>query len=146
MPTRDDFVNAARAYIGTPWHHRGRLPGVAIDCGGIVVCALRDTKLRDPDFDVDEYDIRPDGHSLIDFCERDGLKRVSRNDIQPADLVITSSDERPQHIGVFCLGRYGERRWIHATNDRRYMRAIEQRLLFSRHQKFEAAYSIPGLA
>ncbi len=37
---REDFVRVARSYIGTPFHHQGRLPGVGLDCAGVIVCAL----------------------------------------------------------------------------------------------------------
>lgn len=34
----NDVITKARAMLGTPWHHQGRLPGVGIDCIGVVVC------------------------------------------------------------------------------------------------------------
>ena len=38
---KGDIVWAARSYIGTPFHHQGRLPGVGLDCMGVPWCALR---------------------------------------------------------------------------------------------------------
>lgn len=40
MIDRDAIVAEARSMIGTPWHHQGRLPGVGLDCIGLVVCVL----------------------------------------------------------------------------------------------------------
>jgi cell wall-associated NlpC family hydrolase len=36
---------AARAYVGTPFLHQGRDPGVGIDCVGLVTLAVRDCGL-----------------------------------------------------------------------------------------------------
>ena len=36
MPTSADVVTAARGQIGVPWMHQARLPGVALDCAGLV--------------------------------------------------------------------------------------------------------------
>jgi cell wall-associated NlpC family hydrolase len=41
MIRRDDIVTTARGMIGTPWTHQGRLPGVGLDCIGLVVCTLK---------------------------------------------------------------------------------------------------------
>lgn len=29
---RDRVLSAARAWLGTPWHHQGRIKGVGVDC------------------------------------------------------------------------------------------------------------------
>ena len=39
--TADDIVAAARACIGTPFAHQGRVVGVALDCAGVAVHAVR---------------------------------------------------------------------------------------------------------
>ena len=35
------MIAAARACIGTPFHHQGRRPGAGLDCIGLIVIALR---------------------------------------------------------------------------------------------------------
>lgn len=37
---RSDFLLATRALLGTSFQHQGRVPGVGLDCAGLVVCAL----------------------------------------------------------------------------------------------------------
>lgn len=37
MATSQDIIAAARALIGTPYHHQARLPGVGMDCAGPVM-------------------------------------------------------------------------------------------------------------
>ena len=55
---------AARSYVGTPFVHHGRRPGVGLDCAGVAFCAAWDAglavadnfsygKLPKPDFLLD---------------------------------------------------------------------------------------------
>jgi cell wall-associated NlpC family hydrolase len=39
-PGRDPIASAAQSCIGTPYHHLGRLPGVGLDCVGLVLHAF----------------------------------------------------------------------------------------------------------
>ena len=36
MTVRDDVVRDALGWQGTPYHHRGRIKGVGVDCGGLL--------------------------------------------------------------------------------------------------------------
>lgn len=40
MVNRADFILAARAYVGTPFHHHGRLKGIGVDCLGLLMGAM----------------------------------------------------------------------------------------------------------
>ena len=40
------LIEVARGYVGTPFHHAGRLPGVGLDCIGVPVCAATRMWLR----------------------------------------------------------------------------------------------------
>ena len=42
---RDDFVRCALTYVGTPYHNRGMLKGVGVDCATLLVCAGQDAGL-----------------------------------------------------------------------------------------------------
>lgn len=46
--TASEFIEAARSYLGCPFHHQGRVRD-GIDCIGILVCAARDCGLVVPD-------------------------------------------------------------------------------------------------
>lgn len=38
---REDIIATAKSMLGTPYHHQGRVPGVGLDCIGLVVCTVR---------------------------------------------------------------------------------------------------------
>jgi cell wall-associated NlpC family hydrolase len=144
MTTRADIVRVARSYVGTPFLHRGRKPGLSLDCAGVVICAMRETGLVAPDFDVPEYARRPDGTTLMSLCSAN-LTRIAQREMQPGDVIVLITDADPQHLGILADYRHGGLSMIHASNDVRYLRTLEMRLMFSRHQRFAAAFSIPGV-
>lgn len=37
------FIDSARHYLGTPFHHHGRLKGIGVDCLGLILCAASDS-------------------------------------------------------------------------------------------------------
>jgi cell wall-associated NlpC family hydrolase len=145
MTTRFDIVRVARSYVGTPFHHMGRVPGVGMDCSGVLICTGRELGLVPPDFDVPAYTPTPDGHSMIAWCDTH-MKRISQEAMQPGDAILLVVDRHPQHLGI--LGNYspGGLSIIHAANNASPPRVIETRLLLSRTQRFVAAYQLPGIA
>lgn len=146
MSTRADVVNRARQYLGTPWYHRGRQHGLAVDCGGLIICVGRDLGLFPAGFDVPEYGMNPDGHTLIEWCER-YLVRISQDRMAAGDVIVVITDEYPQHMGILADYRYGGFSVIHSSNARslRPPRVIEMRLVFSRTLRFVGAFSYPGI-
>lgn len=147
MTTREDIVQVARSLLETPFHHMGRLPGVGLDCAGIWVCVARQLGLVPPDFDVPAYVPQPDGHSMIEWCNMYMGSSVARADLLPGHGIVLITDKDPQHLGI--VGDYGGGRLsiIHASNSFSTVppRVIETRLMFSRNQRFVAAYRFPGV-
>ena len=145
MTTRVDIVATARSYIGTPFHHMGRLPGVGLDCAGVLVCAARALALVAPDFDVPAYTPTPDGRQMIEWCER-FMTPVAQDEMQPGDAILLITDLHPQHLGILGDYVHGGLSIIHAASNATPGRVIETRLMFSRVQRFVAAYVLPGIA
>lgn len=54
----------ARKHLGTPFRHQGRLPGVGLDCVGLLVMVARALGLEHVDRRA--YTMRPDGHTLLE--------------------------------------------------------------------------------
>ena len=145
MTTRADIVRVVRTYIDTPWHHAGRLPGVGLDCAGIVICAGRELGIWPADFDVPPYGRNPDG-TLLDLCD-EHLLRIPRVVMLPGDVIVLRPEDEPQHIGILGDYRHGGLSLIHASNARSVVpaRVIETRLMFARNQRFVAAFAFPGI-
>lgn len=95
MPTKDDIVRVARTYIGTPFHHQGRLKGVGIDCAGLVVGVARELGLSD--FDYTEYGHLPHA-GLLERLIAANMDRVA--EWEAGDVLLMSFDADPQHLAI----------------------------------------------
>lgn len=146
-PERAAIVAEARRYIGTPWEHRGRAPGRALDCAGVLICVARARGLVAELFDVSDYSTNPDG-TLLERLDSFMGGRVPRHLMAPGDALVVRPDRYPQHLGVIGDYRAGGLSLIHASNATSVVpaRVIETRLMFSRALKFVAAYRFPGVA
>lgn len=144
MTTRADVVRVARSYLGTPFHHMARQPGLGLDCAGVLVCVARELELVAPDFDVPPYTPTPDGSSMLAWCEQ-YMTRVEQADMQPGDAIVLITDVFPQHLGILGDYVHGGLSIIHAASNSHPARVIETRLMFSRIQRFVAAYALPGI-
>jgi len=144
MTTRADIVRVARTYIGTPFHHMARVPGVGMDCSGLLICAGRELHLVPTSFDVPAYTPTPDGHSMIEWCDAN-MTRITQEAMQPGDAILLNVDLHPQHLGILGDYIHGGLSIIHAANNAKPPRVIENRLMLSRTQRFVAAYSLPGV-
>ncbi|MBK7357570.1 NlpC/P60 family protein [Propionivibrio sp.] len=98
--TADDIINAARACLGTPFRHQGRIPGVALDCAGLVVAVA---KAIGADYnDVAGYGRTPYGGMLEScLCSQPGLDISSKADRQPGDILLIRFSGDPQHLAIF---------------------------------------------
>ena len=130
-------VAIARRYIGTPFHHQGRVPGVGLDCVGVLICVARDLGLVTPDFDVTGYHRQPDGHELMRHLSAH-LEPVAQTDMQPGDIVCVAFDKHPQHVGIVGDYRHGGLSIIHAAS--KHGEVIETRLMFTPAMRFVAAF------
>ena len=111
---RSDIVRVARSYLGTPFQHRQRLPGVGLDCAGVLVCAARELGLVAPDWDVPDYRRAPDG-TLLDWCRR-YMREIPFAEARAGDALALVVDEEPQHLGILADWRGGAgRSLIHAA-------------------------------
>lgn len=130
-------VAIAREYLGTPYHHQGRVKGHGIDCIGLLVCVGWEQGSLAPDVDVTGYARVPDGLSLMCHLHRH-LDPIDKMDMRPSDVICVAYDKWPQHVGI--LGNYvhGGLSMIHADNHRG--KVIETRLMFSDYMRFVAAF------
>jgi hypothetical protein len=73
------FVAAARKLIGTPFVHQGRVPGVGLDCSGVLAKAA--DEIGHPYHDRLDYRRMPSGAALIEGMEKNATR------ILPAEVV-----------------------------------------------------------
>ncbi len=102
----DRVVAAARACLGTPFHHQGRAAGIGLDCIGLIVVALRAAGMEVRD--RADYGPRPDGQSLIAALDAHGA--VPAGEIRAGDVLVFRYDNQPQHVALAT----GEESMIHS--------------------------------
>lgn len=97
--TGHDIVAAARSLLDTPFRHQGRLPGVALDCAGLVIAVARQLGLRHAD--QAGYGRIPANGLLEAALEaQPGLHRVALADRQPGDVLLMFFSREPQHLAI----------------------------------------------
>jgi cell wall-associated NlpC family hydrolase len=143
--SRESVVQAARSFIGTPFHHMARSPGVALDCFGVLICAGRAVGSFAQTFDGPSYcRMPPNDRALLNWCD-EHLIKTSFNEMQAGDVVVMVVEKYPQHTGILGNYRHGGHSIIHACLPMRPPRVVETRLMWGRFQRFVAAYSFPGV-
>ncbi|MCA8949531.1 MAG: C40 family peptidase [Planctomycetes bacterium] len=96
MSNRARFVEVVRGYVGTPYQHLGRLPGVGLDCAGVPLCAMAEVGLEPPDAryglcpSVDELE-----HWLAEVAHRKSIE-----DRAPGDLIAAEHGGGLGHVAV----------------------------------------------
>ena len=99
--TGDDVVAAARECLGTPFCHQGRIPGLALDCAGLIVAVAQ--KLGIYHFDVDGYGRRPNRGLLEStLASQPELIAVDCARLVPGDILLMRFTKDPQHLAIFA--------------------------------------------
>lgn len=134
---RSEIIAEARTLIGTPFQHQGRTPGVALDCGGVVVHLLARMGIE---YDVHGYARQPEGDRLLEVCDG-ALVRIARDAYRPGDVVALRITRHPQHLAL--ITDYGilhawQRIWTPA-------RVVETTLSDDWRRRIVAAWQFPGV-
>lgn len=107
--TPEAIITAARAWLGTPFHHQGRLLGVGCDCIGLVVGVA--TALGVPVQDATGYSRHPQGRALRAALNAQ-LQRVDA--IEPGAVVLMRLGREDRHVGIVGVAATGALSLIHA--------------------------------
>lgn len=118
---RKDFVEKIRTYLDTPFKHQGRIPGVGIDCAGVVICASKE--LGQSFEDLTNYNMRPSQEDVLSKIIASGFYDISLDNAIPGDLVLMAYDGNIQHIAV--ITEINPMYILHAVNGKK---VIEHRL------------------
>ena len=100
------MLAAARACIGTPFHHQGRTAGIGLDCIGLIIIALRAAGILVRD--RTDYGRRPDGKSLESALLAHGAEITDT--VHAGDVLLFRYDGQPQHVALAT----GETTMIHS--------------------------------
>lgn len=125
------LADAARAYIGTRFRHRGRNKK-GLDCAGLVKLAYADCGFDAPDFLLYGAEPHRDGltkHVTAALGEPVLVAPVNHADLLPDDVLVIAFDHEPHHLAIVGSHNYGDQQaltMIHACGWNK--RVLEQRL------------------
>jgi cell wall-associated NlpC family hydrolase len=142
---RAAFVATVLGYVGTPYHHQGRVPGVGLDCPGPLVCASWEHGIKPRTFNVAGYGRVPDGAVLQGLCE-EHMQRIHYDDRLPGDVPLVRFQQgHPQHLGILVDIQSDRQYWVEAEGFR-HKRVIKARfMLGDRAVQLVGLYRVPGL-
>lgn len=136
---RADVVAEARSWLGTPFHHQGRLKGIGVDCGGLLICVAN--KLGLSEFDVTNYAQLPDGRQLRSYCDGH-MTSIGYDKIGLGDILLMRWTRQPQHMAIVADGP-GYLTIIHVT--RSEGKCVEHILSDEWKRRVVRSYHIPGV-
>lgn len=132
------IADAARAYIGTRWHHLGRTRE-GMDCVGLVLAAYRDCGVL-----LDDYASYARGHrgdDMLAHIAGQG-RRVPIDATADGDVLLFTDSLYVCHMGIRST-RYGEPAVVHAKLPRR--RVTEEPLTGDTWTALRFAFRHPAL-
>lgn len=89
-----ELIDEARKWLGTPFHHQGRVRA-GVDCAGVIVKPAQAINLEI--IDKPGYSRTPSGVLQSEIAKQ--LVRVKIADMQPGDVLLMSWIE-PQHVAL----------------------------------------------
>jgi len=112
----NQIVTEARRWIGTPFHHQGRVKGVGCDCLGMVVGVASELKLEKngtllASLDNPRYSRQPNTAELLTKLQ-ENLALVT--EMQVGDLAVITMISNPQHMGIITDYVHGGFGLLHA--------------------------------
>lgn len=101
MVTGSDIVSVAKTYVGTPFHHLGRVKNLGIDCVGIILGVAKELEIPlviHPDFE--RYGRRTKNLSLLEYMDEQFLILKKR---EVGSIAVSWWDQQtkePSHLGI----------------------------------------------
>lgn len=143
MTTRQQLIDEARTWLGTPYHHQGRVKGVGVDCINFVLGVAEATDLIPDGFSMEPYSGYgriPDPKKIIGGCER-FMDRIDKKEARMGDVLVLRFVREPQHFAI--VSNDNPRRMIHSYAS--VLKVTEQIIDAEWESKIVAAYRIKGL-
>lgn len=134
MTTPAEISAVALSMVGTPFHTQGRLPGVGLDCLGVVVCVAIACGI--PHKDRAAYSLRPTGE-LMPELDRQFVRVLGEP--KESNVLLMSFDKEPHHVAIMVSGN----RIVHAYSTAR--KCVVQPYTDYWRSKVRAVYQFPGV-
>lgn len=101
---QNEIITAARGFLGTRFHHQGRLKKTdnhkgGIDCLGLLIGIAQELKLPFTQYDETDYSHYPDVHKLRQKLSC-AMQEISKENIQAGDIILLNIDGNPQHLAI----------------------------------------------
>jgi hypothetical protein len=145
--TREAIVAEARAWLGTPFLHQGRLKGVGVDCAGLVLGVARALEL--PHAEVGAYGRQPRAAQLEAELAAQ-MDPIALDELAPGDVLLLRIERDPQHLAIVSAiealpGGDRARIWVvHALGGKGLDRCVEHVLDDRWLQRIIGAYRFRG--
>lgn len=99
--TPSAIIAAARRHLKTPFLHQGRVPGLGLDCAGLVVVVAREFGLQPAD--PMGYGRMPFQGLLQQALENEAcIHRIPSAERQPGDILLMRFGRDPQHLAILA--------------------------------------------
>lgn len=138
--TRNQIIEVARSWIGTPYVHQGRKKGMSVDCLGLIWGVSLDLGLPTPEI-PSNYTRSPSGNQLILGCEK-YLNKVPTGFNYGTIAVFFGTDiKEAQHFAI-CGKVNGRPTMIHAFS--RLEKVVEAPVHRFWERRLMASYEYKG--
>jgi cell wall-associated NlpC family hydrolase len=101
--TRKRVVEVAREYIGTPYHHMGRVKGAGVDCATLLAEVYFEAGLLERPLEIDYYPmdwhLHRDEERYLKVVQQ-YCREISEADAQPGDVVVYHFGRAWAHGGI----------------------------------------------
>lgn len=131
----DKVIKAARGWLGTKFHHQGRLKNIGVDCIGLIVGVGRE--LGYEVIDKTNYPRVPQNGEL----QKEVEKYLIKSTLVPGCIALFKLEDEPQHVGIIGEYERGGLSLIHAYLQAR--KVVEHNLDDNWKNKIVATYSFP---
>lgn len=116
--TREQVIECARSWIGTPWRHQGRNRS-GIDCGGLIIEVAKELGIGTKTHDKEGYERLPTLFMLVQHCAKWMRQKTGAEyDVRlPGDVVVMKPTETypwPSHLGILSRLPNGELGMLHS--------------------------------
>ncbi len=150
--TQDELIAQARTWLGTKYHHQGRLKKSkrgdgGADCLGLVIGVIHELNILDangkPLAEADEfnYSMYPEQGRLVRSISKH-LKEVPIDKMQVGDLLLFRTFKDPQHVGLLTEYPSGGAGLIHCNSSAG--RVVEQPLTDTWIRMLTHVYRFPN--